>query len=315
MRNTRLRGDAIVLGNLSPLQPDQREPVFGVPRTDRKLGCDRKRRIACRLRIIESEIIDHLLDSNRAGRRHFACVEEPPHVGVRGCVDVDRERRERICRDSSKWILVEVIVPFGMKVRVIPAGKIRRWCGRRRCAATVHTSLRAAIAACHASGNAANHAAYDSHFLRLGSSRLSIAVGLNGNRFRHRLDAHRDLETFDSCGDAHVHHRRLESSQFESELVPAATQLSKRELAARIGCCRALFRPSERHSNAGQHASGDISHNALNFAGLDCAYTNAMRRDVTRIETAMRVRMSVPPLAGMAVASAKLVPSAMLAIA
>ena len=75
--------------------------------------------------------------------------------------------------------------------------------------------------------------------------------------------------------------------------VLAAAQLSKRERAACIGCCRVLFRPRKRHSNAGQHASGGISHHAVNFAGLDCVYTNAMRRDATRIETAIRVRMSV----------------------
>ena len=226
--------------------------MFGVPRTDRKLGCDRKRRITCRLRIIESEIIDHLLDSNRAGRRHFACVEEPPHVGVRGCVDVDRERRERIRRDSAKWILVEVIVPFRMKVRVVPAGKIRRWCGHRRHASLSVHEIRDGCR------DAAGHAACacDSHFRRLG-----------GNPFRDRSDAHRDRETFNACRDAHGHHWRLESGQFESELVLAAAQLSKRERAACIGCCRVLFSPCERHSNAGQHASGDISHHAVNFAG------------------------------------------------
>ena len=50
---------------------------------------------ASRLGIVVREIVDHLLDAHRVARRTLPVAQEAPHA-VRGAVDVDGERRQRV---------------------------------------------------------------------------------------------------------------------------------------------------------------------------------------------------------------------------
>ena len=51
---------------------------------------------ACRLRIRVREVVEHLFDAHRGGRRNGARGQKAAHVRVRRAIDVDRERRRRL---------------------------------------------------------------------------------------------------------------------------------------------------------------------------------------------------------------------------
>ena len=125
-RNTRLRGGTLLVRHLAALQADQRQAMLRVPRALGQFGRDRERRVRRRLRIGEAEVVDHLLDAHRAGRRQRAGVEEAPDVRVRRRVDVDRERRQRIARDATERVLVDVVVGFGVE-RAPVSSRVWEW--------------------------------------------------------------------------------------------------------------------------------------------------------------------------------------------
>ena len=100
------------LRDLASLQPDEHEPVLRVPGRLGQLGRDRERHVALRLRVVEAEVVDHLLDANRAGGGSAAVVQEPPDVRVRRGVDVDRERRERLVGDAPEHVFHDRAVGF-----------------------------------------------------------------------------------------------------------------------------------------------------------------------------------------------------------
>ena len=100
---------------LTPLQTDQRQSMAWIPRAGGELGRDREWRLTCWLWIVESEVVDELLDAHRAWRRQSSIVEEPPDVGVRRRVDIDRERRERVCVDATKAVLLDGVVGLGVE--------------------------------------------------------------------------------------------------------------------------------------------------------------------------------------------------------
>src|SRR6266480_5210968 len=69
-----------------------------------------------RLRIIVSEVIDHLFDSHRILWRERPFIYESSNVGIRRRVYIDRERRERIRFRLEEWILENVIVRGGVEI-------------------------------------------------------------------------------------------------------------------------------------------------------------------------------------------------------
>ena len=62
--------------DVAALQPDQRQLVLGIPWAFGQLGRDRERRVARRLRIRETEVVDQLFDPNRARRRQRSTLRK-----------------------------------------------------------------------------------------------------------------------------------------------------------------------------------------------------------------------------------------------
>src|SRR5262249_55986650 len=59
-------------------------------------------------------VVDQLFEAHGVHRRRLPAEQEAAHVAVGGAVDVDRERRQRVGRDSEKLVLVLVTVLFGV---------------------------------------------------------------------------------------------------------------------------------------------------------------------------------------------------------
>ena len=60
------------------------------------------------------EVVDHFLDPHGIGRRQAALGhQKSPHVGIRGCIHVDRERRKRLPSDRTEMVFDGLIVLFG----------------------------------------------------------------------------------------------------------------------------------------------------------------------------------------------------------
>ena len=69
IRNTRLRAGGSSSTISRPCEADQRQPMLRVPRAVGQLGGHRERRAARRLRIVEVEVVDQLLDAHGVGGR------------------------------------------------------------------------------------------------------------------------------------------------------------------------------------------------------------------------------------------------------
>ena len=90
--------------------------MLRVPRAGRQFGGHRKRIAAGRLRIVEAEVVDQLLDAHGARGRQRPVRQEPANVRVGGGIDVNRKRRQRIVRDATDAALVDVVVSLGVEV-------------------------------------------------------------------------------------------------------------------------------------------------------------------------------------------------------
>ena len=92
-------------------------------------GRDRDRRVAGRRRVVEAEVVDELLDADRAFGRQPPFAEHPPDVGVGRRVDVGRERRPRMRADAMEAGLRQVTV--GLAIEPGSASSPPRWPGCR----------------------------------------------------------------------------------------------------------------------------------------------------------------------------------------
>ena len=63
--------------------------------------------IEARRLVVVREVVDQLLDPHRIGVRQIAVLEQAPHIGVRGRVDIDREGRDRLFRRDLQPVLLE----------------------------------------------------------------------------------------------------------------------------------------------------------------------------------------------------------------
>ena len=115
-RKTRFRRAGSSSDRLAAANADQRETMVRVPRAGREFGGHRERIVAVRLRIIEAEVVDQLLDAHGARGRQRPVGQEPADVRIGGGIDVDRERRQRIVRDATQAALVDVVVGLGVEV-------------------------------------------------------------------------------------------------------------------------------------------------------------------------------------------------------
>src|SRR5687768_4121066 len=65
------------------------------------------------LRIIVAEVVEQLFNADRIPRRQLPRGEEPPQVGVRGRIHIDRERGEWRIADREEGIVVDGVVLLG----------------------------------------------------------------------------------------------------------------------------------------------------------------------------------------------------------
>ena len=97
--------------------------MLGIPRTGTDLGVDRERAVPLWLGVVVGEVVDELLDADGVLGRQAALIEEPPGVGVRRRVHVDREGRERVAPRVEEPLLVDARVALGAhRTAVAPAG-------------------------------------------------------------------------------------------------------------------------------------------------------------------------------------------------
>ena len=94
---------------------DEGQQVILVPRAGADLGRDRDRRVAGRRRVVEAEVVDELLDADRALGRQASFAQHPPDVGVGRGVDVGRERRARMRADAMEAGLRQVTVGLAIE--------------------------------------------------------------------------------------------------------------------------------------------------------------------------------------------------------
>ncbi len=117
IRNTRLLSGRCPRSISRPLMPTRTRECLvchghWATSTCAAKGCSSPRR-----RIVVSEIVQQLFDADRVGRRQRAVLQEiHPRFGIRGRIDVDRERRERRVGHSLKGVLCEV----GVLVAAVP---------------------------------------------------------------------------------------------------------------------------------------------------------------------------------------------------
>ncbi len=99
---------------------DEGQQVILVPRAGADLGRDRDRRVAGRRRVVEAEVVDELLDADRAFGRQASFAQHPPDVGVGRGVDVGRERRAGARRNAMEAALRQVLVGLPVELDRLP---------------------------------------------------------------------------------------------------------------------------------------------------------------------------------------------------
>ena len=104
-------GRPLLAVDLHSLQADADQPVTGLPRAAGHLDVCSEGNVVLRAGVVVVEVVDQLLDPDRVRRREPPFSEqEPPHVGVGGRVDVDREREKRLILYSAEGVFDKAVV-------------------------------------------------------------------------------------------------------------------------------------------------------------------------------------------------------------
>ncbi len=182
--------------------------------------------MAIRLRIIEAEVVDQLLDAHSARGRQRSVGQEPADVRIGRGIDVDRKRRQRIVRNATQTALVDVVVGLGVEVASNTVGAVPET---------------ADDTASDAGGNATRNAGPRSCGLRQLTGRRRLRRDRHG--FLKRADSHLQPEALHSgAGDRDVAHQIDESRQRRAQRVSTRSEIVEGELAAIVGNDAALFR-------------------------------------------------------------------------
>ena len=118
----KVAGWPLVLMNGFAGDPDPGHAVFGTPGAAGDLEVDGERVAAagCGRRILVREIIEHFLDANRVrGRKLVHLLQVAPDVGIAGCIDVDREGRQRLIDRPHEGILLNPVERFAVAARLL----------------------------------------------------------------------------------------------------------------------------------------------------------------------------------------------------
>src|SRR6185503_6483681 len=223
-----------------------------------------------RLRVVEAEVVDQLLDAHGASRRQVTVGDKSPHVGVGRRVHVDRERRERAVINAAESVLLDVVVALGIERAYVAAFRRASTTGK---APDLRRSIR------RRSGRSRGGR---SRRRRRGSSRTALGIhDWSFTRDDHglfqRTDPHLDRHSLGSAaGERQSTPDYSESRQRDFERVLTTLQTNKRELTAVVGDRTALVTAvtsGERHRCAGQRNAGCIDHDAGDYT------VSALRRE------------------------------------
>ena len=106
-------GAPLIAFDLAPLEPHANQSMLGLPRALGHLHVDREGHLVVGLWVVVAEVVDHLLDPHRIGRRQPTLAQETPYVGVRCRIDVDGESGKRIGVGREELVFGNLVVLLG----------------------------------------------------------------------------------------------------------------------------------------------------------------------------------------------------------
>ena len=113
-----VRGRTLRIADLTALETDPHEAVFGRPRGRGHLEVRGEGHVARRRRVAVGEIVHEFLDPHGIGRRPLPLGQEAPDIGVRCRVHVHREGGERLIRHTQVGVVFPESVPLGIGLRL-----------------------------------------------------------------------------------------------------------------------------------------------------------------------------------------------------
>ena len=181
-------GGSIAGGNFLALQRDSQQGVLGIPGAAEYSQVHQQGLLVVGLRVVVVKVIDEFFGADRRGRRERTSLEKLAHVGVRGGVDIDRKRRQRMFADrSNKRVLRFRGVLFVVRVSTTAESIVGFVAGQLNFSALQQAVFVKLLLAAFALIQSIQRLIATLQAIRdaVGSSYLAPAAGVH--RFRHRL--------------------------------------------------------------------------------------------------------------------------------